>query len=64
MNQQKDPSLIKDTKLISDGSIIMPILSGLTAAILIFLVVAFFKGWTFNFYASILFGFYALTKRI
>lgn len=57
------PSLVKDTKITSSG-VLLPAMSGLVAAIVIFLVFAFFKGWTFNFYANILFGFYALTKQI
>ena len=57
------PTLVRDNKITSSG-VLLPVMSGLAAAILIFLVVAFFKGWTFNFYANILFGFYALTKQI
>jgi hypothetical protein len=60
---QVSPSLTKDTKISSSG-VMLPVLSGLVAVIVIFLVYAFFKGWTFNFYANILFGFYALTKQI
>lgn len=59
----QNPVLVKEQKITSSG-IMLPVMSGLTAAILIFLVVAFFKGWTFNFYANILFGFYGLTKTI
>ena len=57
------PSLIKDTKITSSG-VLLPVMSGLVAIILLFLVFAFLKGWTFNFYANILFGFYALTKKM
>ena len=57
------PALVRDQKLTSSGAL-LPIASALAGAILIFLVIAFFKGWTFNFYANILFGFYALTKRV
>lgn len=57
------PTLTRDTKITSSGTL-LPVLSGLVAAIVIFLVYAFFKGWTFNFYANILFGFYALTKQV
>lgn len=57
------PISVKDTKITSSGTL-LPVMSGLVAAIVIFLVYAFFKGWTFNFYANILFGFYALTKQI
>ncbi len=57
------PSLVKDTKITSSG-VLLPVMSGLVAAIVLFLVFAFFKGWTFNFYANILFGFYALTKQV
>lgn len=57
------PISVKDTKITSSGTL-LPIMSGLVTAIVIFLVYAFFKGWTFNFYANILFGFYALTKQI
>lgn len=60
---QVSPSLIKDTKISSSG-VLLPVMSGLVAVIVVFLVYAFFKGWTFNFYANILFGFYALTKHI
>lgn len=56
-------SLIKDTKLTASG-VLLPVMSVITAVIIIFLVVAFFKGWTFDFYANILFGYYALTKRV
>lgn len=59
----QDQGLIRDVKPSSSG-ILLPIMSIVTAIILIFLVVAFFKGWTFNFYANILFGFYALTKQV
>mgnify|MGYP005841239585 CR=1 FL=1 len=57
------PSLVKDTKITTSG-VLLPVMSGLVAVIVIFLIYAFFKGWTFNFYANILFGFYALTKQI
>ncbi len=62
-DSQSNPMLMKDTKITSSG-VLLPVMSGLAAAILVFLVVAFFKGWTFNFYANILFGFYGLTKKI
>ena len=58
-----NPVLIREQKLTSSG-VMLPFMSGLTAAILILLVVAFFKGWIFNFYANILFGFYGLTKTL
>ncbi len=57
------PSLVRDTKISSSG-VLLPVMSGLVAVIVIFLVFAFLKGWTFNFYANILFGFYALTKHM
>ncbi|MBT3249772.1 MAG: hypothetical protein HN846_01600 [Candidatus Pacebacteria bacterium] len=62
-DNQVSPSLVKDTKISSSG-VLLPVMSGLVAVIVVFLVYAFFKGWTFNFYANILFGFYALTKQI
>jgi hypothetical protein len=63
VENEVSPSLIKDTKITSSGAL-LPVMSGLVAVILLFLVFAFFKGWTFNFYANILFGFYALTKQV
>lgn len=57
------PSLVRDTKITSSG-MLLPVMSGLVTTIVIFLVFAFFKGWTFNFYVNILFGFYALTKQV
>lgn len=60
---QVSPILVRDTKVTTSG-VLLPVMSGLVAAIVIFLVVAFFKGWTFNFYANVLFGFYALTKQV
>ena len=63
VDNKVSPSLVRDTKVSSSG-ILLPVLSGLVAAIVIFLVYAFFKGWTLNFYLNILFGFYALTKQV
>lgn len=64
MVEIKDSSIsVKDTKITSSGTL-LPVMSGLVTAVVIFLVYAFFKGWTFNFYANILFGFYALTKQV
>jgi len=57
------PSLVRDTKISSSG-VLLPVMSGLVTVIVVFLVYAFLKGWTFNFYANILFGFYALTKQM
>lgn len=61
--QDGTQSLVKDTRLTAAG-VLLPVMSLITAIIIIFLVVAFFKGWTFDFYANILFGYYALTKQI
>ncbi len=61
--QSSAPSLVKDTRLTASG-VLLPVMSVITAVILIFLVVAFFRGWTFDFYANILFAYYALTKRV
>lgn len=57
------PSLVKDTKITTSG-VLLPVMSILTAIIVIFLIYAFFKRWTFNFYANIVFGFYALTRTM
>jgi len=63
MSPANKTELVRETRLSSSG-LFLPVASAIVALVLFFLVFAFFKGWTFNFYASILFGFYSLTNRI